>query len=520
MTRLKKLMPRLFILRKSQMSLFDTHHVAYTRTNASGTVSQIQAKGAPRSNFDPHHKPITRREKPAPRAPKSETDYRIVRNDDEGGTGFIIYDKDMRIVEIPNEAGETEAYWPKMLDASRALNRHMGSEHKLSKVAKGEYDAIKKSHSGLYLLRKSKGHDVSNEQRDPHSGKWIKEVADFKERLLDHKAAMLNPRQPVSLMQNTPDIYLQLGAQDRPIEITVDAIDKILASPFKRSDGHELPVDVAKELPKALHNPIMVFKPDPEPVAGKKRPEWAQNSFVVITEIEHKDKPLIVILQMDIQAGGRTNLVHRISSSYEKPEAKIKDWINKGLLLMADKNKGLDWLRSRRLYRHVDGTSLQAQTPSHTILFKSIGVNYIVEKTESLRSGLWLLRNPCITTLSAEIETASHGGEQIASGGSEIILEKSLASTAELLEGLGTSNTGGTSVDIAFHNTLQKSELPTEGRKAAKLYDAPMLLRKSRKLDGRIEFNGLDISIETGRSRVREWYNPHDGSQGMSRMSM
>ena len=34
------------MLKKSQMSLFDPHHVAYTRTNASGTVSNIAAKGA------------------------------------------------------------------------------------------------------------------------------------------------------------------------------------------------------------------------------------------------------------------------------------------------------------------------------------------------------------------------------------------------------------------------------------------------------------------------------------------
>lgn len=48
----------------------------------------------------------------------------------------------------------------------------------------------------------------------------------------------------------------------------------------------------------------------------------------------------------------------------------------------------------------------------------------------------------------------------------------------------------------------------------------PEALAKARKLDGQIEFNGLQISIETGRSRCREWYNPHDGSQGMSRMTL
>lgn len=45
-------------------------------------------------------------------------------------------------------------------------------------------------------------------------------------------------------------------------------------------------------------------------------------------------------------------------------------------------------------------------------------------------------------------------------------------------------------------------------------------LIKSRKLHGSIDFNGLQVSIETGRSRCREWHNPHDGSQGMSRMTL
>lgn len=46
------------------------------------------------------------------------------------------------------------------------------------------------------------------------------------------------------------------------------------------------------------------------------------------------------------------------------------------------------------------------------------------------------------------------------------------------------------------------------------------LLRKARPLHGRIDFNGLQISIETGRSRCREWKNTHDGSQGMSLMRL
>lgn len=44
------------ILKKSQMSLFgDPHHVGYERTNASGTMSHIQAKGAPKPKSTTKH---------------------------------------------------------------------------------------------------------------------------------------------------------------------------------------------------------------------------------------------------------------------------------------------------------------------------------------------------------------------------------------------------------------------------------------------------------------------------------
>lgn len=39
-----------------------------------------------------------------------------------------------------------------------------------------------------------------------------------------------------------------------------------------------------------------------------------------------------------------------------------------------------------------------------------------------------------------------------------------------------------------------------------------------RKLHGRMDFNGLQISIENRRGSVREWYDPHADRHGMTRM--
>lgn len=136
--------------------LLKSHIRQYTKQN--GTVVQEHED----SRFNPNRLPITRKPKGQYAGAKpQDTGYRIVRDDEpESGTKgrFIIYDRDMKIVEIPNEAGEIEAHWPKLLDASRALNRHKGTEHKLDKHAKGEYNAIiQKAHVASYQRTTASG---------------------------------------------------------------------------------------------------------------------------------------------------------------------------------------------------------------------------------------------------------------------------------------------------------------------------------------------------------------------------
>lgn len=46
------------------------------------------------------------------------------------------------------------------------------------------------------------------------------------------------------------------------------------------------------------------------------------------------------------------------------------------------------------------------------------------------------------------------------------------------------------------------------------------LLRKSRPLHGRLDFNGLKISIENRKGSIRQWHDPHEDREGMTRMSI
>jgi hypothetical protein len=70
--------------------------------------------------------------------------------------------------------------------------------------------------------------------------------------------------------------------------------------------------------------------------------------------------------------------------------------------------------------------------------------------------------------------------------------------------------------DVKAASRVDKDGKPKTVKKS--IQHTPLLIKAARKLHGSIDFNGLQISIETGRSRCREWHDPNDGSQGMSRM--
>lgn len=113
----------------------------------------------------PVRKPRGNPNKPA--APE----HRIAKVDDpDGGHGhFVIYDRDMKPVEIPNEHGEIEAAWPRLLDATRALNRHTGGTHTQQKVARGEYDMHKSIAHPVSLIKSRKLHGRLDYQGIPIS---------------------------------------------------------------------------------------------------------------------------------------------------------------------------------------------------------------------------------------------------------------------------------------------------------------------------------------------------------------
>jgi len=135
--------------------------------------------------------------------------------------------------------------------------------------------------------------------------------------------------QPV-IITNTPLILVKLGAKQLPITITKEVINKAITK-------DNLTLDLIKDLPKELHDPIMIFKSATMP-----------NSFVIMTELRGEKGNVIAAIHLSRQE--QNHIVNKIANIYSKERDKtFIEWIEKGLLRYYNKNKSQIWLQSRGL---------------------------------------------------------------------------------------------------------------------------------------------------------------------------
>ena len=164
------------------------------------------------------------------------------------------------------------------------------------------------------------------------------EEARFRTQLHDLIDGKLTGRTVITVGK-TPVVLRRLGAQDIPLTLEAGVVRKV-------TEGkHDLLVEVLENLPQELHDPLMVFD-------SKTKPD----SFVVLTEIEHKGKPVVAAVHLATRSARWKE--NRIASVYEKNSAGvIGSWIRSGLLKYWDKTRSLDWLQSVGLQLPEEGAS-------------------------------------------------------------------------------------------------------------------------------------------------------------------
>jgi|GEM_PF-2168910 hypothetical protein len=163
---------------------------------------------------------------------------------------------------------------------------------------------------------------------------WEKTVDKF-------ESGELNPRQSVTMLNNTPLILSLLGAdKDLTVSTNYRTLNKVL------HEKHKLPADVMKQVPKAMTDPIMIFKS-----------ATVANDYVMMLDLKDEHGANVVVpvsLNYDGIGGYKVNYALSIyGKKNEKTNKPNNKWfinqIEQGNLVYQNNKKSREWLKSSGL---------------------------------------------------------------------------------------------------------------------------------------------------------------------------
>ena len=132
-----------------------------------------------------------------------------------------------------------------------------------------------------------------------------------------------NARKTILNLGYPNDLLKSYGIADKPIRLYG-------AKLWSKAKKHGYKISDVKDLPKAISNPIAIFK-------GSQ-----PGSHAILTELEIDGKNVLVSIQ--IGKGGHDVDFNVVTSIYDKAGNSVINWINKDKMLYCDKEKALDYL--------------------------------------------------------------------------------------------------------------------------------------------------------------------------------
>lgn len=184
------------------------------------------------------------------------------------------------------------------------------------------------------LSGKSTKKDMAERQLDADE----KSFADSVDRFIAGKE-----KSPMVRVMTTPLVLKLTGAEVLPVEIAKTDLEKILNG----KHAGDMTPEIMKQLPRALTNPIMIFKSYTGPNGEERR--------VVVVDLKDSNGATIVV-PFELKVTTRKNYeINRIASAYGKTKKKSKnpsyEWFNSQLdeenLLYANRKKAINEILQR-----------------------------------------------------------------------------------------------------------------------------------------------------------------------------
>lgn len=184
------------------------------------------------------------------------------------------------------------------------------------------------------LSGKSTKKDMAERQLDADE----KSFADSVDRFIAGKE-----KSPMVRVMTTPLVLKLTGAEVLPVEIAKTDLEKILNG----KHAGDMTPEIMKQLPRALTNPIMIFKSYTEPNGEERR--------VVVVDLKDRNGATIVV-PFELKVTTRKNYeINRIASAYGKTKKKSKipsyEWfigqLDEGNLLYVNRKKAINEILQR-----------------------------------------------------------------------------------------------------------------------------------------------------------------------------
>lgn len=185
------------------------------------------------------------------------------------------------------------------------------------------------------LLGKSTKKDMAERQLDADE----KSFADSVDRFIAGKE-----KSPMVRVMTTPLVLKLTGAEVLPVEIAKTDLEKILNG----KHAGDMTPEIMKQLPRALTNPIMIFKSYAGPNGEERR--------VVVVDLKDSNGATIVVpFELKATNTERRYIVNRITSVYGKTGKKTRapsyEWFGRqlenGSLLYANRKKAINEILQR-----------------------------------------------------------------------------------------------------------------------------------------------------------------------------
>lgn len=106
----------------------------------------------------------------------------------------------------------------------------------------------------------------------------------FSQEVEEWKNNNWNNKKHLTVLQNTPQLYLDMGLNDLPITVTANKLDRIFnAEGNQKSTYHNLQ-DLVKELPRAISNPLNIVESSTR-----------DGGIVVVTDLSDSNNDIVVV---------------------------------------------------------------------------------------------------------------------------------------------------------------------------------------------------------------------------------